>query len=564
MFMAVPMVIAASGCGNLPAKVTNRVAETQAVGNVLVQEVGQVQAKTKAASSIVHENGFWLGANATRVAVKNTLPAIFYEPTTFDRTVHSLDEFAERVTMRSGLPTKVTPDAQMAAARVLVPGGGASAGAAPAGGAPATLPGSRPLGAQSRMAVPSLGAALPTPLGQSAGSAGHFSDVRITYPEGNLKGLLDTAAARFGVFWKYANGSVLFYHTETRTFQISAIPGDSALSASVASSSDSQGGAGGAGGGGSGAKGNSATNSQNTEVKSELSVFGSLEKSIGSMLSTYGKVVSSPATGSITVTDTPDRLDQIATFVDEENKALSRQIMVNVSVLSVEMEEGDNYGINWNAVYNNLTTKFGISNTFAPAAGSTSFSAAILDTSSSKFAGTAAMISALSSQGQVRQKTTASVATLNNQPVPVQVAKQTTYLKSSETTVTANVGSSTTLTPGVVTSGFNLTVLPHVLHNGTVMLQFSTDISSLKNIRTVSSNNSTIESPETTTRNFLQRVAMKSGETLIISGFEQLEDRMDAQGVGRPTNYALGGGYRAGSTKEVIVILITPITINGA
>jgi len=36
--------------------------------------------------------------------------------------------------------------------------------------------------------------------------------------------------------------------------------------------------------------------------------------------------------------------------------------------------------------------------------------------------------------------------------------------------------SSTSLTPGIVTSGFTMTVLPNVLDNGTVMLQFSTDI----------------------------------------------------------------------------------------
>jgi type IVB pilus formation R64 PilN family outer membrane protein len=562
MFMAVPIVIAASGCSGLPGKIADRIGEAQAVGNVLVQDVGQVQARTKTASSIVHEDGFWLGANATRIAVKETLPAIFYEPTTFDRTVRSLSEFAERITMRSGLPVKVAPDAQIAAARAQQPAGTGTLGTfGTLGGAGAPRPAMGPL-----MGSPLTASPLPSPAApaQHAGQPGNFGEVRITYPDGNLKGLLDTAAARFGVFWKYANGAVQFYHTETRTFQISAIPGDSALSATVSSSTDAQNTTGTGNSGNSGSNGNSAVNSQNTAVKSELSVFGSLEKAIGSMLSTYGKVVSSPATGTITVTDTPDRLDQVASFVDQENKALSRQIMVNVTVLSVDLEEGENYGINWDVVYKSLSSKFGISNTFAPAAGSTAFSAAILNTSSSKYAGSSAMISALSSQGQVRQKTTASVATLNNQPVPVQVAKQTSYLKSSQTTVAANVGTSTTLTPGVVTSGFNLTVLPHVLNNGTVMLQFSTDISSLKNIRTVASNNSAIESPETTTRNFLQRVAMKSGETLIISGFEQLEDNADAQGVGRANNFVLGGGYKGRSSKEVIVILITPITMNGA
>jgi type IVB pilus formation R64 PilN family outer membrane protein len=150
------------------------------------------------------------------------------------------------------------------------------------------------------------------------------------------------------------------------------------------------------------------------------------------------------------------------------------------------------------------------------------------------------------------------VITLNNQPVPVQVAKQTSYLQSSQTTVVSQVGTTTTLVPGSVTSGFNMSILPHVLTNGTVLLQFSTDISSLRQIREVQSGTSKIESPEIDTRNFLQRVAMKSNETLIISGFEQTDDNLDRQGVGDAGNYALGGGFKAGSNKESIVILITP------
>jgi type II secretory pathway component GspD/PulD (secretin) len=92
-------------------------------------------------------------------------------------------------------------------------------------------------------------------------------------------------------------------------------------------------------------------------------------------------------------------------------------------------------------------------------------------------------------------------------------------------------------------------------------LQFSTDISSLRRIREVQSGSSKIESPEVDTRNFLQRVALKSSETLVISGFEQTDDNLDRQGVGDPGNAVLGGGVKATANKESIVILITPTTV---
>jgi type IVB pilus formation R64 PilN family outer membrane protein len=524
-----------SGCSNLLQKVSDRISGSESRSDALVKETGRVEAVSKAATAIVYENGVFIAKSQVRLPAVDTLPPAFYEAATFDRTVHSLSEFAERITVRAGIAVKVAPDAQAASVRALTG----------TGGAPAATPG-----------VQSAGAS-----GFSAGApnAGG-TDVRIVYPSGTLKGLLDTAASRFGVYWKYVDGTINFYYVDTRTFQITAIPGDSALSATVSSGS-STGDASGAAG--TSNAGPTVNTSQNTAVKSQLSVFGSLEKAITAMLTPYGKVVASPPTGTITVTDTPESLDRVSLYIESENKTLARQVMISVTVLSVAVSDGDSMGLNWNLVYGDLFRKYGIRNTYTSDPGAASFSASILNTNS-KFGGTSLIIDALATQGRVRKETTASVATLNNQPVPVQVAKQTSYLKSSETSITANVGSTTSLTPGTVTSGFNMTVLPHVLNNGTVMLQFSTDMSNLRRIRTVSSDKSTIETPELDTRNFMQRVAMKSGETLIISGFEQVDDSGERQGVGHPTNFLFGGGIKSASAREVIVILVTPIMMNGA
>jgi len=366
------------------------------------------------------------------------------------------------------------------------------------------------------------------------------------------------------VSWRVVDGGAQFYYTDTRAFQIRAIPGDASLSATVGNTAANDPSAG-SGGSVSG----STRNSQSaTAVNSKLSVFDSIEKSVSTMLSAAGRVVSSPATGTISVTDTPDVLQRVARFIEDENAALSRQVMINVTVLAVSSSDLDDYGINWNLVYNNLSSSYGVATTYAAQPGAGNFSAAILNTAASKFAGSTLMMSALSTQGKVRRETSASVATLNNQPVPVQVARQTAYLKSSSTTLTANVGSSTTLEPGTVTSGFNMSILPHVLTNGTVMLQFGTDISALRSIRTVSSGGSSsatsIETPEVDTRNFLQRVAMKSGDTLVISGFEQTDANLNRKGVGNPGFFGLGGGLQATRDKEVIVILVTPIAMGGA
>lgn len=567
-----------SACSGLPEKIDGRVDEAGGKISSLVRDTGRTAPGivVRSPTSVAHEKGIWLGKEVVKLG-QPVLPSLFYENATFDKAVASLSELAERITLRSGIPTKVAPDALRIAE---------AANSMHAGGQPGGQPGMQP-GMTSGMQFGMAGeapvapnAASPRPMTTqrpgvggntpyASGSIAQAPPVRIYYTNGNFKGLLDTAAARFGVSWKYADGIIQFYHTDSRTFQINTLPGDSTFTATVASGATSTGGvtggSGGTGGtstggtGGGGASSVTANNSQNTAVASHLSVYTSIENAVKAMLSPYGKVVTSPATGTITVVDTPDSLNRVAAYIDNENKTLSRQVVINVTVLSVNLSDSDEYGINWNLVYNNLRQRYGITSAFPVSDDSNRFTVGVVG--NSKFSGSTAVIEALSKQGKVRRQTTASVITLNNQPVPVQVAKQTSYLQSSQTTTVAQAGTTTSLQPGTVTSGFNMSILPHVLTNGTVLLQFSTDISSLRRIREVQSGTSKIESPEIDTRNFLQRVSMKSNETLIISGFEQTDDNLDRQGVGNANNYALGGGLKAGTSKESIVILITPTTL---
>jgi type IVB pilus formation R64 PilN family outer membrane protein len=421
----------------------------------------------------------------------------------------------------------------------------------------------------------------PTPRAGAAARAQEAAPtpVHVVYSSGTLRGLLDTAAARFGVYWKYEDGSIVFFYTATRVYQVIAIPGDSKVDTNVVSGASNTGGitggSSGGGGGGGGAIGGggggttsspsvSSENTANIAMNAQLSVYNGLQSAIKSMLSPVGSVVTSPATGSISVTDTPDVLDRVGEFMDQQNRVLSRQVLINVTVLSVTLSADDSYGINWNAVYQALGTQFGITTAFKSLVQNPNELSATVISPSSRANTTNAIINALSTQGTVRRKTSASITTLNDQPVPVQVAEQQGYLAQISTTATLNVGTQTSLVAGTVTTGFNLTLLPHVLDDGTVMMQFYSNISSLANLQPFTSGGETIQLPTVDTRNFLQRIAIKSGQTLVISGYEGITDQNNRQGIGSPSNYALGGGFNAAHTREVIVILLSPLAMNGA
>ena len=54
---------------------------------------------------------------------------------------------------------------------------------------------------------------------------------------------------------------------------------------------------------------------------------------------------------------------------------------------------------------------------------------------------------------------------------------------------------------------------------------------------------------------------MKSGETLILAGYERVENTIDKKGVGTPENNLLGGSSSAKRDRTILVIMLTPVVL---
>lgn len=188
-----------------------------------------------------------------------------------------------------------------------------------------------------------------------------------------------------------------------------------------------------------------------------------------------------------------------------------------------------------------------------------SCSVGIVNTSSSALAGSNVIIQALAEQGRVSNVRSPSVTTLNLQPAPLQIGNVKGYVAASSTTNTASVGSSTALTPGTITSGFNMTLLPRVMDRDELMLMISINMSSKPTFQTFTSNSSSIQVPDYDAKSLSTKVKLKSGQTLILSGFDELSEDINKVGVGEPGFFGLGGGRTRTLTYSVLVVLITPI-----
>ncbi|EEN5724507.1 PilN family type IVB pilus formation outer membrane protein [Salmonella enterica] len=308
-----------------------------------------------------------------------------------------------------------------------------------------------------------------------------------------------------------------------------------------------------------------SSSSQQTTVDQSRNVYDDMKKTLETMLTPQkGRFWLSASTGTLTVTDTPSVLNSIAAYVEQQNRQMNRQVRLNVQVLSVSTSRKEQLGLDWNIVYKSLRSAgASLNNVSGDIANATSASVSILDTATgnaAKFAGSSLLIKALSEQGDVSVVTSQGSVTTNLTPVPIQMADQTVYVAQSSTTTTTDVGATTSLTPGMMTTGFNMTLLPLIQDDGDVQLQVAFNLSDPPTIRNFTSKdgNSYIEMPYTKLRSLSQKTNLRAGQALVLTGFDQSNTRMTKNGTFTPGNFLLGGGRDGDDSRSTLVIIITP------
>jgi type IVB pilus formation R64 PilN family outer membrane protein len=177
-------------------------------------------------------------------------------------------------------------------------------------------------------------------------------------------------------------------------------------------------------------------------------------------------------------------------------------------------------------------------------------------------------IQALSEQGKTTLVTSGTVTTLNNKPAPIQVVKTQNYISQITKTNSGSDGSYYDLSTDTeeIETGFTLDVLPRILEHGRLMLMFNLTLSDLIELQKVNLTNDPeggefIQNPVIETRGFTQEVAMKSGDTLVLTGYERVEDGVQKSGIGSAENSVLGGSVSSTGTRSILVILLTPVVL---
>lgn len=464
------------------------------------------------------------------------LPAMFQQKASMNiQSATPLSEIAARITRISGKIVNIQQDVLDGTAgeigQMIGNKGGATAGGGAGGG------------------------------GSSSSSSGEkdpliVSDVVF---DGNLAGLLDVVTGKLNLAWRWDGQQIQIYRYETKMFRLNALAGVAQMTASLNTASSTNGSG---GGDGTTASANqTGTSGQNTQIDAVTSIWEDVGAALQASLSPKGTMSMVPSAGTITVKDTANVLRTIESQVSEYNKIYSKQVLLNVQVYQVERSADDDYGVDWSAAWKWANGKYGISVSTSGNTGTGSGTTFKLSGSGGALESATAAVQALSTLGKTSLVTSGSVISLNGQTVPLNVSREVAYLQSSSTTVSGDSGvSSSTLTPGLVTEGFAMNFTPRVTDGNNIIMRYTVDLSSIEKITDFSTpdGSSTIQLPQRLVRNFMQNVSVKSGETLVLTGFQQVGGNDTSSGIGSSWAWFLGGAKKANATNRTIVIIVTP------
>lgn len=517
-------------------------------------EAAQVQARSPALNAptpgLRRMNGNFLGSQPIQVSHAAGLPAHLRNVTlSFGPGGGTLETVAKNVRLATGLTIRIHPDVN-------------EQPTAAAGSTSAVTITADP----NESNVPLPGAVVPTAMGATRTPAAPSGPIPLSFT-GDLSDYFNNIAASLGVNWEYANGEVKFYRMLTRTFQLAVSPGTIGYKDEVTS--------GGSGGSGTSATAGSFASSTTASVDAQMMPWQGIENAIKTMLSPAGKSYVNMASGAIVITDTKESVDRIGKYIDSENDLLNRQVRIELREILVEDTGSSSVGLDINLIYtrfrdaglsvDGLTTNspnYNIAST-APktlvdaATGSMTLN---VTNTNSYFNGTSVAAQALNGVGKVVSDSTRSVITTNRTPGRLQDVTDRAYLAETKPASgggTTDGGSGVPgLTPGIVTYGDNVTVVPTVGNNGDVLLQLFSTRSNLIELNSVTAGTGAtfqqINTPVLNRKKFSQNFRVRNGETLIIvSNASEGWGSKDRQGL-------TGASTSASRSKILSVLMVTP------
>lgn len=341
--------------------------------------------------------------------------------------------------------------------------------------------------------------------------------------------------------------------------------------------------------------GTTATNANNSQTNnSNLTQCGNaLNNSQGSTssINANNPLMVNKESGVIGVNTTSKGHEQVRAFIDKVMTGARRQVLIEATVVEVQLSAASQSGINWSQLVTKGSAS-GLAIGIGPS-GTGSISSAVTSANTGgtiSYNGTnnigtiAAAISLLESFGQTKVLSSPKLSVINNQTALIKVVDDYVYVTIEFTpgTRTTNGGIVTQTTPDAYTSkintipvGFVMTVTPQISDAGEVTLNVRPSITRV--IRTIVDPNPALLNvpkpivnliPIVQSRELESILRVQSGEIAVLGGLMQ-ESSASAEeglpGINRTPVLGTALGQRSESrAKTELVVFMRPVVIKDA
>ncbi len=364
--------------------------------------------------------------------------------------------------------------------------------------------------------------------------------------EGTLKQLLDYVSVKKGLKWKYdqTSNKIFVYKYDTRTFTIlgfaESIDKETSITTSMNSSSTSDDGSGDA----------STENEQKITIKAKAEYWENVKASLEGVVSSKGTVTFNDLQGKIIVTDNDFVLSNIGDLVDNLNKDSFREVALKVDIVNITITDKReiNSSLDVQGINDKFNLNFGDAIDLAnPVNNSISFSDGK----------TSAMLSMLDTVGKVSLENSIDVVTLNNMPVPIQLTQNRSYIESiSVEKNSENSDETKEVEVDIVSEGITMTATPNAIGRN-VLLDYSLNLSTIDAIEDAPGDVQ-VQLPITSTKNFVQRVSIRSGVPRVIATVKRELKSNDSEHPLNENLWFVGGSEGIDNKRDVLMVIVTP------
>ncbi|MGB5855231.1 MAG: pilus (MSHA type) biogenesis protein MshL [Oceanisphaera sp.] len=401
--------------------------------------------------------------------------------------------------------------------------------------------------------------------------------ISINLRQATLRDSLASISQLYGYSIEHKNGVYQVYPNgvRSRTFNVNYLmlsrqgQSQTAISGSNLSNSD----------------GESSSTNDSTRISTESTndFWADLESALSRLIGSKDDrvVVTNPQAGLVSVRAAPDELALVEDFLNQAERQLKRQVILEARIVEVELSDGYEQGIDWQQLQSGsgakITPPSRVTGNVNPFPGFSSSvtdllgGGAVFNFTDGKFT---TAISLLETQGEVNTLSNPRVTTSNNQKAVIKVGTDEYFVTNFTLETTTNSSGGTQQSPDIELkpffSGISLDVTPQISDDNRVLLHIHPTVSEVtdgeKRINFgVNGGEVILPLARSTVRESDTIVEARSGEMIIIGGLMQEKQREINSGVPVLSRIPILGNLfknrNLTTIKSELVIMLRPVVV---